>query len=153
MKLKSITSILFALLLVASCSTESTDKPVGEQVTSAKESIIGRWKLTKEEQKTTREKGVEYSTQPTNIVLHIQKNGYFIIYDTFIDPEWKEKGLPLIQRRSKGQWKLNDKQLLLTHLMDDSSYTEDLEITSITSTELITKGKDRKANIYKTYGK
>ncbi|MES2554803.1 MAG: lipocalin family protein [Bacteroidota bacterium] len=153
MKLKFITSILFALLLVTSCTDSSADKPAGEQVTSTKSGILGRWKLTKEEQKTTREKGVEYSNQPTNIVLHIQKNGYFIIYDTFIDPEWKEKGLPLIQRRSKGQWKLNDKQLSLTHLMDDSSYTEELEITSITSTELITKGKDKKANIYKTYGK
>ncbi|MDH4474238.1 MAG: lipocalin family protein [Fluviicola sp.] len=153
MKLIYITSILFALLLVASCSGESADKSAEEQVTSEKDGILGRWKLTKEEQKTTREKGVEYSNQPTNIVLHIQKNGYFIIYDTFIDPTWKEKGLPLIQRRSKGQWSLNGKQLSLTHLMDDSSYTEELEITSITSTELITKGKDKKANIYKTYGK
>src|SRR5688572_2817338 len=107
MKLNYITSILFALLLAASCTTESVDKPAGEQVKSTKSGILGRWKLTKEEQKTTREKGVEYSNQPTNIVLHIQKNGYFIIYDTFIDPEWKEKGLPLIQRRSKGQWELN----------------------------------------------
>lgn len=153
MKLIYITSILFVLLLTASCTSESTDKPAEEQVASKKDDILGRWKLTKEEQKTTREKGVEYANQPTNIVLHIQKNGYFIIYDTFIDPSWKEKGLPLIQRRSKGQWALEGKQLSLTHLMDDSSYTEELEITSITSTELITKGKDRKANIYKTYGK
>lgn len=153
MKLIYITSILFALLLTASCTSESADKPAEEQSTPAKDGILGRWKLTKEEQKTTREKGVEYSNQPTNIVLHIQKNGYFIIYDTFIDPAWKEKGLPLIQRRSKGQWALEGKQLSLTHLMDDSSYTEELEITSITSTELITKGKDKKANIYKTYGK
>lgn len=147
------TPILFVLLLAASCASESTEKTAEEQVTSEKTGILGRWKLTKEEQKTTREKGVQYADQPTNVVLHIQKNGYFTIYDTFIDPKWKEKGLPLIQRRSKGQWTLEGKQLSLTHLMDDSSYTEELEITSITSSELITKGKDKKANIYKTYGK
>jgi Lipocalin-like domain len=147
------TPILFVLLLATSCTSESTEKTAEEQVTSEKTGILGRWKLTKEEQKTTREKGVQYADQPTNVVLHIQKNGYFTIYDTFIDPKWKEKGLPLIQRRSKGQWTLEGKQLSLTHLMDDSSYTEELEITSITSSELITKGKDKKANIYKTYGK
>lgn len=153
MKLKVITSTLFAMLLVASCTSESADKSVEKESTATKDAILGRWKLTKEEQKTTREKGVQYADQPTNVVLHIQKNGYFIIYDTFIDPQWKNKGLPLIQRRSKGQWELNGSQLSLTHLMDDSSYKEELEITSISENELITKGKDKKANIYKTYGK
>ncbi|HLP54550.1 MAG TPA: lipocalin family protein [Fluviicola sp.] len=153
MKLNYITPILFTLLLMASCTGEAADKTIENQPASVKEDILGRWKLTKEEQRTSREKGVQYANQPTNVVLHIQKNGYFIIYDTFIDPAWKSKGLPLIQRRSKGQWQLEGKQLTLNHLMDDSSYTEELEITSITDNELVTKGKDKKANIYKTYGK
>lgn len=145
--------MLSALLIIAACSSQTeettdTDVPIEDA-----NQLMGRWKLTKEERMKSPEAGVQYSNQPTNIVLHLQKNGYFIIYDTFIDPTWKDKGLPLILQRSKGQWELNGKQLSLTHLSDDSSYSEVLEVTSISDHQLITRGKDKKSNIYKTYGK
>ena len=145
--------MLSTLLFITACSsqpkeTSDTDAPIENST-----EIMGRWKLTKEERIKSSEAGVEYSNQPTNIVLHLQKNGYFIIYDTFIDPSWKEKGLPLILQRSKGQWELKGKQLSLTHLSDDSSYSEILEVTSVNDHELVTRGKNKKSNIYKTYGK
>ena len=148
------TALLIGVLaFTAACSGSATENKAGGTPAELSESIVGRWKLTKEERMKTREKGVEYANQPTNVVLHIQKNGYFIIYDTFIDPKWKHKGLPLIQQRSKGQWQVKDKQLMLTHLSDDTTYTEELEVTTLDNTQLITKGKDRKSNVYKTYGK
>lgn len=155
MNWKLITPIVLTLLIgLAACGENTSDKnePVS-QGNSAEENLKGRWKLTKEEHKMTREKGVQYSKQPTNVILHIQKNGYFTIYDTFIDPKWKEKGLPLIERRSKGQWQLNGKVLTLNHIEDDTSYEEKLEITTLNKTELVTRGSDKKANIYRTYGK
>lgn len=155
MNWKLITPTALILVLgLTSCGsgTQPENEPVKEG-NSMEETLQGRWKLTKEEHKMTREKGVQYSKQPTNVILHIQKNGYFIIYDTFIDPKWKEKGLPLIERRSKGQWQLTDKTLTLNYIEDDTSYAEKLEITKLSDTELVTHGSDKKANIYKTYGK
>lgn len=145
--------LLSGILLATSCTQSKPDAPAADTLTQNPQAILGRWKLTKEEHIKTREKGVEYANQPTNIILHIQKNGYFIIYDTFIDPKWKLKGLPLIERRSKGQWELKGKQLTMTYLDDDTSYTETVEITSVNNVELITRGKDKKSNVYRTYGK
>ncbi len=145
--------MLSALLTLAACSSQTKETTDSDAPIENANQIMGRWKLTKEERMKSPEAGVQYSNQPTNIVLHLQKNGYFIIYDTFIDPTWKEKGLPLILQRSKGQWELNGKQLSLTHLSDDSSYSEVLEVTSIDDHQLVTRGKDKKSNIYKTYGK
>jgi len=145
--------MLSALLFITACSSQTKEAPDTDSPIENSTEILGRWKLTKEERIQSSEAGVQYSNQPTNIVLHLQKNGYFIIYDTFIDPSWKTKGLPLILQRSKGQWELNGKQLSLTHLSDDSTYSEILEVTSVNDHELVTRGKNKKSNIYKTYGK
>lgn len=115
--------------------------------------VAGKWKLTQEENKTAQSEKVEFTDQPSTIILHLQKNGYFIIYDSFTDPNWEKKELPLIQQRSKGQWKLNRNQLTLNHLREDTTYAEALEITHVSNTELITRGKNNRSNVYKTYGK
>lgn len=155
MNWKLITPVVLTLLIgISSCGeSEEAKKAPATEENSMESQLNGRWKLTKEEHKMTREKGVQYSKQPTNVILHIQKNGYFTIYDTFIDPKWKDKGLPLIERRSKGQWNLSGKTLTLNHIEDDTSFAEKLEITRLNDTELVTHGSDKKANIYKTYGK
>lgn len=151
MKTNYISLIVFSILLTTSCSENaSPDKTLADNP----DAIVGRWKLTKEEHTgRMHEKGVQYANQPTNVILHIQGNGYFTIYDTFIDPAWKKKGLPLILRRSKGQWELSGNSLALMHLSEDTSYTEKVVITTISNEELITRGRDNKSNVYKTYGK
>jgi hypothetical protein len=153
--MKQLYTTLFcsAILLTTSCTENTPEKVPGDVLAKDPTAIVGRWKLTKEERSRSHEKGVQYANQPTNVILHIQNNGYFIIYDTFIDPKWKTKGLPLIQRRSKGQWKLEGKDLRLTYLNDDTSFTEKVEITSLDTDELVTRGHDKKSNVYKTYGK
>jgi hypothetical protein len=151
MKTNYILLIVFSILLTASCADNT---PADAVLTDNPKAIVGRWKLTKEERTgKNHEKGVEYANQPTNVILHIQNNGYFTIYDTFIDPAWKKKGLPMILPRSKGQWELSGNTLALTHLSEDTSYTEKVRITTINDDELITRGQDKKSNVYKTYGK
>jgi len=142
-----------AILLTTFCTENTPEKAAGDLLAENPKAIVGRWKLTKEERFKSHEKGVEFADQPTNVILHIQNNGYFIIYDTFIDPSWKSKGLPLIQSRSKGQWLIDNGQLQLTHLSDDTSYVERVEITALDSEKLITRGQDQKSIVYKTYGK
>lgn len=151
--MKIISAILLlsiSTLLVACNQSENEQKPSDGK---ASQTIEGRWKLQKEENAATREKGVLYEDQPTYVILHIQKNGYFILYDTFIDPSWKKKGLPLINQRSKGQWEVKGKELTLYHHDTDTSYTEKLQIRELDSQTLITKGDDQKSNVYRTYGK
>jgi hypothetical protein len=152
MKTNYISLIVFSILLIAaSCADQ---KPADDVLADNPKAVVGRWKLTKEERTgKNHEKGVQFANQPTNVILHIENNGYFTIYDTFIDPAWKKKGLPMILRRSKGQWELSGQTLALTHLSEDTSYTEKVEITSINDEELVTKGQDKKSNVYKTYGK
>lgn len=145
----SILLISFGIALLLSACNETSSKTATDKTTE----ISGRWKLAKAEQTSKSEKGVEYNNQPTNVVLHLQQNGYFIIYDTFVDPSWKEKGLPLIEQRSKGQWKYDGKTLTLMHTSGDTSYTETLKIKELSASSLITQGSDNKSAIYKTYGR
>lgn len=148
---KLYTTILIGFLLsMSSCTSTKSSK---DQDTVAAASIVGRWKLEKEERRPVTEKGVVYKDQPTYVILNVQKNGYFILYDTFIDPAWKSKGLPLISERSKGQWEMTDKVLKLHHNSGDTSYTETIEISEMDKKTLVTKGQDAKSNVYKTYGK
>lgn len=112
--------------------------------------VVGKWQLTKTEDAS---KHAEKQNGLSVIVLDIQKNGYFIVYDTFVDPNWKKKGLPLIEQRASGQWELKDEDLTLTYSEEQNGKVEQLKVTKLTSSELITKNEKAKSTVYKTYGK
>lgn len=147
--MKRSTVNLFVLLLFASCTTDPQKaENAPEQPTI---SIIGRWVLSKSEDSGSRK--TNHRNQPSDVVLNIQKNGYFIVYDTFVDPKWHKKGLPLIQERSSGQWELNDSVLTMIHEDKDTSYRENFKIKICNGNELVTEHSGKKTTIYKTYGK
>jgi uncharacterized protein (TIGR03066 family) len=113
--------------------------------------IVGKWKLHLHQKRENNTK-VDLKAQPTEVILNIMDGGYFIIYDTFIDPRFNQKGFNRISERSKGQWELlDDKRLILHHNVDDSTRLEELTITKLNNRTLVTKGKDKKSSIYKTY--
>lgn len=140
---------LFILLLFASCSTE-TEKVENSQE-QQKMSVIGRWVLIKSEDSEFRK--TNHQNQPSDVVLNIQKNGFFIIYDTLVDPKWRKKGLPLIQERTSGQWKLEDSLLTMIHRDKDTSFMEDFKIVRCDGVELVTQRSNKKKTVYRTYGK
>lgn len=114
--------------------------------------IIGKWKLQIHQKSDSSKTEINLKEQPTELVLSIMEGGYFVVYDTFIDPKFSQKGFNRIYERSKGQWELIDKnQLVLHHIVEDSNYIENLQITKLNKNTLVTKGKDKKSNIYKTY--
>lgn len=135
---------------LVSCNSGSENPIKADDMKSA---LAGRWELQKEEKNPSDEKGIAYSNQPTDVILKLEKNGYFLLYDTVLNPEWKSKGLPLITERSKGQWDYLDNKLVLNHTGKDTSYLEELEVSKVDDATLITRGKDKKSNIYKTYQK
>ncbi|TSJ47795.1 lipocalin family protein [Fluviicola chungangensis] len=138
----------FVLLLVVSCSTDSREP---ENKVAQKIAITGRWVLIKSEDSGSRK--TNHQNQPSDVVLNIQKNGFFIIYDTFVDPKWRKRGLPLIQERSSGQWTLKDSLFTMIHDDKDTSYTEDFKIVRCNGAELVTERSNKKTIVYRTYGK
>ena len=115
-------------------------------------SIIGKWKLQIHEKKEISNKEIDLKSQPTQVILSILDGGYFVLYDTFVDPRFDQKGFSRISERSKGQWEfLDDEKLILRHNSADTSMIEELTITLLNKNTLVTKGKDKKSTIYKTY--
>lgn len=145
-----LVAISFGMFSCDSASSNSKNElePAIEMQTDHK--VIGKWQLTKTEdgsKKSNENKGLSV------IVMDIQKNGYFIVYDTFTDPNWKKKGLPLIEQRASGQWNLEGENLTLTYSEEQDGKVEQLTVTKLTSNELITKNAKAKSTVYKTYGK
>lgn len=150
MKQSTINLLSFLILLLfASCSTDSqkTEDTAEQKMIP----ITGRWVLIKSEDSDSRK--TDHQNQPSDVVLNIQKNGFFIVYDTFVDPKWRKKGLPLIQERTSGQWKLEDSLLTMIHRDKDTSFSENFKIKVCNGKELITERSNKKTTVYKTYGK
>lgn len=146
--MKSYLPLCILMLVTFSCANNE-GKKVGYD--DAKEtSIIGKWKLQKLQKKSGASKRIK--EQPTEVVLSIMDGGYFVIYDTFIDPKFSQKGFNRISEISKGQWEfIDNSKLVLHHNYEDSSRLETLIVTLLNNNTLITKGENKKANIYKTY--
>lgn len=140
---------LFILLLFVSCSTDT--KTIENTPEQKNMSIIGRWVLIKSEDSDFRK--TDHQNQPSDVVLNIQKNGFFIVYDTLVDPKWRKKGLPLIQERTSGQWKLEDSLLTMIHDDKDTSFMENFKIIRCNGVELVTERSNKKTTVYRTYGK
>lgn len=150
MKNLTLIGVLLAGLTWTACNTDSNSVEKQSSDVNSQAQVIGKWQLTKTEdshKKRTENQGLSL------IVMSIQKNGYFIVYDTFIDPSWKKKGLPLIEERAAGQWNLEGDQLTLNYNKEYEGRKEILNITKLTDNELITKNQNAKSTIYKVYGK
>lgn len=139
-------------LLLFSCS-ETTKPTENVEIEEENENpIVGKWKLNIHQKKENQNNEIDLKHQPTEVILSIMDGGYFVIYDTFVDPKFNQKGFNRISERSKGQWELiDDKKLILHHNSDDTTRIEELLVTKLTKHTLVTQGKDKKANIYKTY--
>lgn len=150
MKHLTLIVMLLAGLTWTACSTNADSLEDQSIDVDSQTQVIGKWQLTKTEDshnKRNENQGLSV------IVMNIQENGYFIVYDTFVDPSWKEKGLPLIEERAAGQWNLDGDQLTLNYNKEYEGRKEILNITKLTDNELITKNQNAKATIYKVYGK
>lgn len=122
-----------------SCSESSLDK----------EELVGRWQLSKKEDKNS--KSIDLKNSPTVLILNLQKNGYFIYYDSVVNESWRKTGVPLIQVQSRGQWSLEGKDLTLTD--SDQNTVENLTIDSFDDDNMVTKSSSNEAKVFTTYGR
>ena len=88
------------------------------------------------------------SDSPTMVIMSFEKIGYFIIYDTIIDPKFAEAGIKKIQPISKGQWKYENNQITLIHLLPESRNPEIFAVKKLSSTKLIMIGSNNKTHRY-----
>ncbi len=138
--------ICTALVVVSSCNSNSEEKTESKKedvkTTSKTQPIVRKWSLADDPQG---------HDKATKVVLSIEESGYFIIYDTIIDPKFAQAGISKIQPISKGQWNLKDKKLTLNHLQADSSRSETFQVADITDKKLIIIGANNKKHTYIAY--
>lgn len=143
--------IIFGVI-VSSCSENKPKTETNETEELNDNPIVGKWKLQISQKKESSDNEIDLKNQPTDVILSLMEGGYFVIYDTFVDPRFNQKGFNRISERSKGQWEfIDDKKLILHHNFDDSTKVEELIVTMLNKNTLVTKSENKKANIYKTY--
>ncbi|WP_300665430.1 lipocalin family protein [Fluviicola sp.] len=132
--------ILSFLFFVSACS--ETEK--AEELQNKKEpSVVGSWELIKRRDANNQEKSFKGS--PANIIVSIEKTGYFHIYDTLKNEKWLSGGdLHSIQTRRIGQWTYKDSTLNFMYQDKDSSYPENIVITKLTENEMVMKRNKNK---------
>ncbi len=131
--------VLSLLFFVSSCS--ETEK--AEEVQNNDQlSIIGNWELVKRRDAGNHIKS--FKGAPANIIVSIEKTGYFHIYDTLKNEKWLSGEMHSIQTRRIGQWTYKDSTLNFTYQDKDSSYPENIIITKLTADELVMKRKKNK---------
>lgn len=151
---KYIFGVLVTPLLIIGCtSTDSTSDSIEKNSDSENNLIVGRWKLEKEVLTSSKQEIIEYKNQPSAVLLNVQKNGYYMLYDSIVDPSWKKKGLPLIQVRSKGQWELEGTEFSMNQQSAENNDSESFEVMALTKSELVTKGTKKKSAVTRTYSR
>lgn len=147
-----ITLLSILLLFISMSCSEVSETENSSEVGYDENPILGKWKLQVHQKNEKSNSKMNLKQQPTEVILSIMDGGYFVMYDTFVDPRFRQKGFNRISERSKGQWELIDnKMLILHHNYEDTSYNEELIITTLNKNTLATKSKDKKAIIFKTY--
>lgn len=141
--MKTTVYSLFILLVttLASC----------ENAMDSASTIKGKWLLEKQEKDS--QKPVTFKGQPTNIVLDLENNGYFLVYDTLMSDEWANTGVPRKQERARGQWTLEKDVLTLSHLSPDKNTIETYTIDQLSESQLVLSIKNKKGTVVSTYKK
>ncbi len=117
----------------------------------SKEALNGKWLLEKQE--TENQQPVTFDKKPTQIVLDVEANGYFLMYDTLIVDEWANTGVPRKQERARGQWELKNHELILNHLSPDKNTVEHYSIDALASDKMVLSLKTKSGTVISTYSK
>lgn len=138
--------ILSLALFGSACSGSSKKTEEGQNKNNPELSIVGSWELVKRRDANNQEKNFEGAQ--ANIIVSIEKTGYFHIYDTLKNEKWLTGDLHSIQTRRIGQWTYEDSTLNFMYQDKDSSYPEKIIITKLTGDEMIIK---RNKNQFTTF--
>ncbi len=90
--------------------------------------ILGKWKLVSLEKRASEKEEISLNNEAVDQILEIKSGGYFVIYDTFVDPNVNLRGLDRKSERNSGQWEfLNRKKLILHYNIGDEQKSEEID--------------------------
>jgi hypothetical protein len=135
MKFLLLSTFASFTLLFLSCNSKET---LNSQVSLDTLPLTNNWIL---------EKSNDLDTNSL-LILSLKENGYFMIYDSITSPKFKDAGISKIQVVSKGQWSVENKNLILNYLNTDSESRTQFNIQSLNSRELILLGENKKTLKY-----
>lgn len=119
---------LFSILFVLNSCVSKT-RPLENYESFKRKEFAKRWILSKDKEllgnKTT-----------SHLILSLEKDGYFLVYDTIVDAKFLSAGIKKIQPISKGQWGIKYDKLILNHLLPNS-HKEFFKIKSIKKNRLV----------------
>lgn len=136
--------ILSLSFLISSCSGSAKAE---KTVPAESASIVGNWELVKRRLEN-QDQEENYKGDPANIIVSIEKTGYFHIYDTLKNKKWVSGDLHSIQTRRIGQWTYRDSTLYFMYQDKDTSYKEQIIITKLTGDELVMKRNKNQATTF-----
>lgn len=147
------------MLLLNSCgdTPEEVEKTVEtEEISETSEKqdpIVSRW-ILKSKNSMDNSDSVDYNNEYSDVILSLEPNGYFTVYDSIKKVENLDSDLRL-QVRSKGQWMLDKEILVLKHIIDntDSVRVEKLHVDKLDESSLVTVTTDKEINSYTKYSK
>lgn len=152
---------LFLLLIVSiifSCVSEDDAESQAEQNKeesnlekekehNLEEILTRRWVYKEKTSEDGKEK-FSYADSPSDVVLRLDENGYFMIYDSITDPKFVKKGVRRIEQRYSGQWELSkDDILIMRKILNDTIIVDSMLIREANHNELITSTMNRKSSI------
>ena len=144
---------LTAFLFIG-CSSEDTQGDEGDTIQkedqvkpTLEELLANRW-VYKERVNNEGTKRIEFGDENSERIIKLEPNGHFMIYDSIINQEMINSGVPRIAKKSTGQWEILDNKLILNHIENDTIKKEELSIDKIENRELVTSTKNREKVTY-----
>lgn len=158
---------LFAFVLLFSCTANQESEENGvsssegneqeetattqtSKTFSASEDLLVRHWIFKDRVSADGKKSIEYGDESSQRLIHFEVDGFFKVYDSITDQRILDKGVSRIEQLSSGNWELKNagKILRLNYRNNDAIETEEFEVKTLSSTELITFSESKGTNSY-----
>jgi hypothetical protein len=159
MKLKYL--VVFCLFL-AGCQNDPEPEDVSslndgsdlsaqgmDQLEKTRETLlVRRWRFN-ERKSADGETTVKYGDQSSDVVMRLERNGFYMVYDSITDQRIIDKGVRTLEQRHSGQWNLIDENtLVLQRIGSDTIIFDTLLIDLLDDNELVTTTKNKNKITY-----
>ena len=135
-----ILKVLFIsnVLILNSCNNSELKEQDKKELSEDEIKFAGKWKLVQEK-----------SDGSSDIELNIEKAGYFELNTILNDPKFAKAGIDKIQPISKGQWEVEeDNLMLIKNIGQNSPKTDEFKVKSISANKLELINKKKKLITY-----
>jgi hypothetical protein len=110
--------------------------------------LVRRWKFN-ERKSADGSSSVKYGDQSSDVVMRLESNGFYMVYDSITDQRIIDKGVRTLEQRHSGQWNLIDENtLVLQRIGNDTIVFDTLNIDRLDDNELITTTRNKNKITY-----